>query len=185
MNLLEDIKSALPRWGPIGWMTILLALAVLFFSGISLFSRPDYEVLYSPSRILMTNSTDGGIWAFYNVEVGNTGIEPQDKVDLCLSRTAMNRRILPVTANNFGVTPRYIVTSNEQTRTIIKLGKLESEKRVEVSFVLSYPEGQEPDDWNTLFLGMELSEGSAKKGDPGMTMVGRAWFTIFGRVLPF
>jgi len=83
------------------------------------------------------------------------------------------------------VSDRPVSISTNQDLTIVDLGTLEPEKRVKVTFTLLYPQGIEPEPWEALFVDIALHAGKARRGDPGMTMVGRAWFTLFGRLLPF
>lgn len=184
-SFLEKLKDALPAWGPIGWTAVLLAVLVLLISGISLFHTPSYEIMYSPLRMELKPGDKGETSVFYSIEIGNTGTRTQDYVKMCFSRLAMDRLVVKPYASNFGVTPRPISISNEQSAVIIDLGSLESEKRVKLSFMLSYPKGEMPHKWDDIFLGAVPAKGKAKYGDPGMTLVGRAWFSFFGRWLPF
>jgi hypothetical protein len=158
---------------------------VLAFTGVSVFYTPSFEVMYSHTRMALKEDEKGAKAVTYSIEVGNTGIKVQDNVRLRFARQAMDRAILKPSASNYGVTPRPIAVSNDQFSTTIDIGRLESERRVKLFFILSYPKGQEPHTWDTMFLGVEPSKGHAKYGDPGMAMVGRAWFSLFGRWLPF
>jgi len=180
-----DYRRWLPEWGPVRWTAVVLALLVLVFTGVSLFSRPAHEVLYTGTCHVTRMAETQRLLAFYIVEVGNTGTEPQERVNLCFLKSAMDRKIFDVSARNFGVSAREIGIREEGDTTVIELGRLEPEKRVRLTFSLVYPAGSGAEGWDTIFKGIELSAGRAKEGDPGMTMVGRAWFTIFGRLLPF
>ncbi|MDD4872856.1 MAG: hypothetical protein PHR77_20070, partial [Kiritimatiellae bacterium] len=163
----------------------ILAMLVLAFTGVSVFHTPSGEVMYSKTRMAYKEDEKGAKMVTYSIEVGNTGTKVQENVRLRFVRQAMDRAILKPSASNFGVTPRPIAVSNDQSSTTIDLGKLEPEKRVRIYFILLYPKGQEPHTWEDMFLGVEPEKGHAKYGDPGMTMVGRAWFSLFGRWLPF
>ncbi|OGV60269.1 MAG: hypothetical protein A2283_08910 [Lentisphaerae bacterium RIFOXYA12_FULL_48_11] len=184
-SFLEKLKEIFLSLGPVGWIAVFLAAFVLLMSGISLFDTPAYEILYSPMRMEMKANEKGELSVFYSIETGNTGTKTQEYVKMRFSRSAMDHVLVQPYARNFGVTPRSILMTNERTTIIIDLGTLESEKRVKLSFMLSYPKGQVPHKWDDLFLGAVPAKGKAKCGDPGMTLVGRAWFSLFGRWLPF
>jgi hypothetical protein len=161
-----------------------VAVLVLAASGISLFHTPRAEVLYAP-RCMQIATKDGAMLSIVTVEVGNTGRRPQEDVKLRFLKTAMDRAMLPPDAQNFGVSDRPISISREGTTTILALGALEPEKRVTVRLLLRYRAGETPHTWEQLFLGIEPAAGKARKGDPAMTAVGRAWFTLFTDWLPF
>jgi len=184
-DFLEKFKDSIPLWGPVGWMAVLLAFLVLGMTGVSLFYSPSYEVMYSPLRMVLKADQGGRVSVFYSIEVGNTGDKNQDFVKMHFSKEAMSRALVKPYASNFGVTPRPISMTNDAAAFIVDLGGLESEKRVKLSFMLSYPKGEVPQEWKDVFIFAEPARGRAKEGDPGMTLVGRAWFSFFGRWLPF
>ncbi len=184
MTFFYKIREMLPEWGPVRWTAVILALAVLLSTGVSLFYAPTYEVMYSPTRVVSV-SEKGDRFVFYSVEVGNTGRKVQEDVRLRFLGQAMDRAIIAPSAQDYGVSHRPIVISNDQATTTIGLGRLDPEARVTLTLLLSYPKGQDPHTWEALFLGLDPARGSAKRGNPGMTMVGRAWFGLFGNLLPF
>ena len=105
-SFVQAIKNRLPEWGPIRWTIVILALLILATTGVSLFSRPDYEVLYSPSALVMPSAEAKGIYVTHIIEVGNTGAQTQDRVALRFRKSAMDRLVLDVWARNFGVSDR-------------------------------------------------------------------------------
>jgi len=149
-------------------------------AGVSLFHTPSCELMYSPARVVAPAGEGRGTLVLYVVEAGNTGACELENVDLCFSKEIMDRAVLPVIARNFGVSERRITVSNEPGVTVVSLGRLEPEKRVNIYITLKYPDGIQPDTWETLFLGVRMPKGRARQGDPGMTLVGRAWMALFG-----
>ena len=184
-SFFENIKECLPKWGPVGWTAVAIAALVLIFTGVSLFYTPSNEVMYSYTRLGLPNTESGGCYLSYSIEVGNTGTKPQDSVRLVFSRQAMNHTVIGPEARDYGVSARRITVSSDETAMTIELGMLEPEKRVRVTFLLSYQKGKQPHTWEETFIRVDPAKGKAKYGDPGMTMVGRAWFGLFGRWLPF
>ena len=178
---LEKVREWLSEWGLVRWTAVILAAFVLTLTGISLFHEPSCEVIYFPMRMPLKANKNGEQLVLYSVEIGNTGSETQGDVRFRFSREAMDHLFLNPSAKNYGVTPRPIKISKDRTSMAIDLGRHESEKRVTLTFILLYPKEQEPHAWEAMFLGAEPAKGKARQGNPGMTMVGRAWFSLFGR----
>lgn len=178
----EKILQYLPDWGPAGWMAVTLAGFVLVFTGVSLFHTPSSEVMYSHARLLLKESKSGGQLASYRLNVGNTGREPQRNVRLRFSREAMDHALLAPAAYNSGVIRLPAALMSDKTSMTMDLGPMDPGQRVEVTFLLSYKQGEAPPEWEAVFLGAEPEKGKAEKGDPAMTMVGRAWFAAVGWV---
>lgn len=175
--LVDRILLYLPGWGPAGWTLAALAAFILGFTGVSVMRTPSYEVMYSSSRLPLPVNKGGGQFVSWKMEVGNTGRKAQDSVKLRFSRSAMDRAILGPAAHNSGVIRREVGVLSDKTHTVIDLGPMAPGQRVEVAFLLSYKKGEAPHEWSGVLLGVEPRDGEAKQGSPGMTMVGRAWFT--------
>jgi hypothetical protein len=154
-------------------------LLILLVGGISIFFTPSYEVMYN-HRLLPTVATKEGSLYVHILEIGNTGGNLQEKVDILLSSNALSFKILPLTVRNFGKVDRKVEITEDNITTRIALGALKPEKRVEISVCLFYEDPDEAHDWDEIFKGIEIAKGKAVKGDPGWTTVGRILYGIFG-----
>ena len=183
-NLYYKIRDLIPAWGPVGLTFFVIAVLVFVFSGISLFYTPADEVIYSHNSMLIPfDKTQKGV--FWRIEVGNTGRFPQKDVKLRFSKKIMNKTVLPLSVRNFGVSDRPVTRTTDGDSVVIALGELEPGKRVSINFTLGYSVNEQIHSWDELCLGVKPSEGNAKEGDPGITAVGRAWFSLFTDFLPF
>jgi hypothetical protein len=184
MNFSGPFREMVPAWGPVRWTVVVLAVLILGYTGVSLFHVPEHELMYSVSRLVLPGSASNGTLVSYFVEIGNTGQAAHESVRLKLSKKAMEKSALPVSVKNYGVTDRPFTQTVEEDAAIIQIDGLEPAKRVKVSFLFRYAQGDAPETWEQVFCGMEIPRGSVKYGDPAMTMVGRAWFS-FADLLPF
>ena len=171
-------------WGPAQWTAFTLALLALTLIGLCLHHTPRYEVVYS-SRWVAMPADKGRTSVLCTVEVGNTGRRPQDNVKIHFAKTAIDHVILQPTVKSFGVIDRPFWIRTSGMRTTISLGRLDPEKRVTVSFLLSYTAFENTPTWSSAFKGVEPARGKSKIGDPGLIMTNRGFFAGFAQFLPF
>jgi hypothetical protein len=157
---------------------VAAGVVALVTGGVSIFGQPEREILYQPEPPL-TVCGDHGCTFIYRLEVGNSGAEPQDEVIVRLRRDIVDAAILPVKARNFGKIERRVRVWDEGDVRVYALGRLESQVRVELAFVLrgATRDGFVP--WTQILAGVEAPGSSVSVGSAGWTMLLRAWLAIF------
>jgi hypothetical protein len=96
-----------------------------------------------------------------------------------LRREIVEGAILPVKARNYGKIDRSVRVWDEGSVRAYALGRLESQARVELGFVLH---GKTPDavvSWTEILAGVEAPGAAVSVGSAGWTMLLRAWLAIF------
>lgn len=161
---------------PREWACALFVATVLFFTGIPLFYRPSFEIIYDAS------SFDGGCFKsqcsrHFTVQVGNTGWENQSEVTVELHEAFLEYLQIPPKAYTFGKVPRPLKVESDGTTTRWKLGHIEAGKRVDIHFSLFAPSGVELPQWSDLLLAVRPSQGASHAGAPEWTTFSR--FILF------
>lgn len=156
---------------------VLIVLAVLFFlvTGISIFSRPEHEVMYRFYGPTIQSVKGGGPDAvFYVLELACTGRKPQP-----LTVISLRRKLKP----HFTFYGRY--RSVEERRrdggaVDYELRLLEPGVRLEMGWVLD-ADGSVPPSWEELLAGVRVEKGKAHHASPVAFTVLRtaATFTLF------
>ncbi len=162
------------------WFWFVLVGSFLFFGyGVWIFSTPKYEIMYT-HRTLPEVRFEKSFMHCHIVEIGNTGREPQKSVNVIFSTDAMKAAALKPKATNFGKVNRK--TENRETgdTTMICLGSIKPEMRVEIQLLYIYQTGEIPLRWDEIFKGVKTAEGAAVEGDPGWTILGRMLYAVFG-----
>jgi hypothetical protein len=157
---------------------VAAGVVALATGGVSIFGQPDREILYQTEPPLTVCGAHGCTF-IYRLEVGNTGVAPQDEVIVRLRRDAVEAAILPVRARDFGKIERRVRVWDEGRVRAYALGRLESRARVELGFVL---QGKTPDvlvPWPEILAGVEAPGSTLSVGNAGWTMLLRAWLAIF------
>jgi len=157
---------------------VAAGVVALVTGGVSIFGQPGREILYQPEPPL-TVCGEHGCTFFYRLEVGNSGAEPQDEVIVRLRRDVVEAAILPVKARNYGKIERRVRVWDEGDVRAYALGRLESQARVELGFVLrgATRDGFVP--WTRILTGVEAPGSSVSVGNAGWTMLLRTWLAIF------
>ena len=160
------------------WALVAAGVVALAMGGVSIFGQPDREILYQPEPPLTVCGAHGCTF-LYRLEVGNSGAGPQDEVIVRLQRDVVEAAILPVKARDYGKIERRVRVWDEGSVRAYALGRLESQARVELGFVLR---GATPDalvPWTRILAGVEAPGSSVSVGSAGWTMLLRAWLAIF------
>jgi len=157
---------------------IVVGIVALVAGGVSIFGQPAREILYETEPPLAVCGRDGCTFV-YRLEVGNSGAEAQDDVIVRLRREVVDAAILPVKVRNYGKIERPVRIRDEGDLRVYALGRIASQERVEIGFVLRSPtrEGLVP--WSRILVGVEAPGSSASRGSAGWTMLLRAWLAIF------
>lgn len=157
---------------------VVAGVVALVMGGVSIFGQPEREILYRPEPPL-TVCGEHDCTFIYRLEVGNSGAEPQDEVIVRLRRDVVEAAILPVKARNYGKIERRVRVWDEGDVRAYALGRLESQARVELGFVLrgATRDGLVP--WTRILAGVEAPGSSVSVGSAGWTMLLRAWLAIF------
>jgi len=174
-----NLKNLFERFGGAKLLFPAAGILILFAWGISIFFTPSYEVMYNHHLLPVVNSGEGKLH-FHILEVGNTGGNLQDKVDILLSSDALSFQILPMQIKNFGKVDRKVEIMEDDVTTRIALGALAPEKRVEISIGLFYKNPDKIHEWDEILKGIEIAQGKTVEGDPGWTTVGRILYGVFG-----
>jgi len=157
---------------------VAAGVVALVMGGVSIFGQPDREILYQPEPP-RTVCGAHGCTVIYRLEVGNSGAAPQDEVIVRLRRDVVEAAILPVKARDYGKIERRVRAWDEGSVRAYALGRLESQARVELGFVLH---GKTPDavvPWTEILAGVEAPGSTVSVGSAGWTMLLRAWLAIF------
>jgi hypothetical protein len=157
---------------------VAAGVVALAMGGVSIFGQPDREILYQPDPPLTVCGSHGCTF-IYRLEVGNSGAGPQDEVIVRFRREVVEAAILPVKARNYGKIERSVRVWDEGSVRAYALGRLESQVRVELGFVLH---GKTPDavvPWPEVLAGVEAPGAAVSVGSAGWTMLLRAWLAIF------
>lgn len=173
---LEDIYK---KFGGAKLLFPLAGVLIILLGGVSIFFTPSHEVMYNHHLLPIIKSKEGTLY-IHILEVGNTGGNLQDKVDILLSSDALSFQIMPLQVRNFGKVDRKVEITEDDVTTRVALGPLEPEKRVEISICLSYQDPDEVHEWDEIFKGIEITQGKTVKGDPRWTAVFRILYGLFG-----
>ena len=176
-KILNYVVSSLfgKRW----FLFFLIALFIFLAYGVWIFSIPEYEVMYNHHTLPVVQTEKVSVHC-HILEIGNTGRKIQASVDVIFSTDAFSATAMTPTVRDFGVSDRKTGIKKSDDTTIIGLGKLESDKRVEIKLVYIYQKDEMPYDWDDIFIGIEAARGKVLVGDPGWTTVGRLLFAVFG-----
>lgn len=165
--------------GPFRWTLIAIGALVLLRGGVSIFSFPEREVLYSPQPPLVV-CTSESCFASYTLEVGNTGrTEPVD-VRVVLRDEVVGGALLRPKARSFGKVDRPFATSAEDGTRAYTLTGVRPGERVELQMVLSVESHEAAPGWSDFLLAVESSAGEVQRGDAGSTTLARILFRLFG-----
>lgn len=165
--------------GPHGRFLIrILAGIFIFYSGVSIFYRPSYEVLYTTSYV-DAGCLESGCIRSYLLEIGNTGWNDQDFITVEVKNHWLESAVLPPKAALFGKVPRpmQVEIKGENAKWI--LGGLKSGKRLNISFVLSLKGGIDLPAWDDILIEVQPGAGFAHKGHPEWTTFSRFLAAIF------
>jgi hypothetical protein len=158
---------------------LAIGLLVLVGGGASIFRMPEEEVLYSASPPITTCLKSGDCLFIYTLEVGNTGREAQEDVRVRLRRDVVQAAIMPLKVRSFGKVDRRFETSDADGVRTFDLGRLKAQQRVEISFVLRYPDRSQAPSWQQILVGVEAARGEVRPGDPAAVTLGRMLYRIF------
>lgn len=173
------LKNFVERFGAIKLFLLATGLFFFIFYGVSIFLTPSYEVMYT-HRLLPVTPIKQGEMHIHILELGNTGRNSQEKVDILLASSIMAFEAIPLAVRNFGKVDRNISISDNGNITRIALGALEPEKRVELRLCLFFENANEVHEWDDFFKGIEIEQGKTVAGDPKWTTLGRFFYNIFG-----
>ena len=157
---------------------VAAGVVALVMGGVSIFGQPEREILYQAEPPLTVCGSDGCTF-IYRLEVGNSGAQPQDEVIVRLRRDVVEASILPVRARNYGKIERRVRVWDEGDARAYALGRLESQVRVELGFVLRGATRDAAVPWPGILVGVEAPGSSVSAGSAGWTMLLRAWLAIF------
>jgi len=174
-----SLKDLYKKFGGAKLLIPLAGVLIVLFGGVSVFFTPSHEVMFNHHLLPMVNSKEGTL-CIHIIEIGNTGGNLQDKVDILLSSDALSFQAIPLQAKNFGKVDRKVEITEDEVTTRVALGALEPEKRVEISICLFYKDTDEVHEWDEIFKGIEISRGKTVEGDPSWTAVGRILYGLFG-----
>jgi hypothetical protein len=158
---------------------VVVGLLVLAGGGVSIFRLPDHEVVFAtpPPIIACTKS---GCLFIYTLEVGNTGRQDQEDVRVRVRGDVVRAAILPPKVRNFGKVDRPVDIHDEDGVRTFDLGRLKTQGRVELTFVLRYKDRQQAPSWRQILVAVEPASGDARAGDPASITLGRVLYRIFG-----
>ena len=165
----------------IRWSLLAAGALLLAWGGVSIFSRPQREILYQTEG---PNSTcvKAGCYALYTLQVGNTGDEVEPEVRLRFHDAALQRALMRPTVRAFGKVDRPAAVRKRGGERVYVLETVAPGERVEVSFVFRYDAGASPPAWEDLFLGAEAEAGNVKRGDPATITFARILYSLFGHL---
>jgi len=163
------------RW----FLFSLIALFIFFACGVWLLSTPAYETMYNHSPLPVVRTDKASVHC-HIFEIGNTGRKAQESVEVIFYTDAFSDTAMAPKVSNFGMSDRKTETRESNDTTIIDLGKLEPDKRVEIQLVYIHPIDETPYEWDDIFINIEATQGKVVEGDPGWTTVGRMLYAIFG-----
>ena len=161
------------------WTLVAIGLLFLMSGGASIFSRPDYEVLYDPQTPLVS-CTKSGCISIYILEVGNTGQEIQEHVRVRLRADALRTPIFPPSVRTFGKVDRRVEVRDAEDARIYDLGKVKPQERIELRLVYQDRDRPAQRDWRDMLVAVEAAEGKVRQGNPGGVLLGRFLYTFFG-----
>ncbi|MFH2067638.1 MAG: hypothetical protein ABIK15_20715 [Pseudomonadota bacterium] len=177
-----NIKSLVERFGGIKLFFLAVGLLFLFFQGVFIFFTPSYEIMYNHHLLPVVLSGQGEM-RVHILELGNTGGNLQDRVDILLASDALTFQAIPLQVRNFGKVDRKVEIAENDATTRISLGALEPEKRVELRLCLFYQNPDEVHAWDEIFKGIETEKGKTVVGDPKWTTLVRILYDLFGSPL--
>ncbi len=162
------------------WFLFFLAALIIFLvCGVWIASTPAYETMYN-HRTLPRVQTETVTMDCHIIEIGNTGRKIQDDIDLLFYTDAYEKAAMMPKAENFGKSDRKTEIEKTGGVTIMRLGAVKPDMRVEVKLLFVYKKNDTPYSWDDIFKGIETSHGEVVEGDPGWTTVGRMLFAVFG-----
>lgn len=153
-------------------------VVALVTGGVSIFGQPAHEILYQADPPLTVGGAHGCTFV-YRLEIGNSGVAPQDEVTVRLRRDVVEAAILPARARDYGKFEPPVRVWDEGDVRVYALGRLESRVRVELGFVLRGPTSDAAVPWERILAGVEARGASVRVGSAGWTMLLRAWLAIF------
>ncbi len=183
----DNLSSPAGRCGsfaPLRFAAVAGAVLLLLYANVSLFAVPSYELMYDLG-LLKPHCHELGCYCVYRLKIGNTGKKDLEEVVVSLNRDIVAQAVLKPTARNFGKTKRQVATREDGNEFSMELGQLRRSVRVEISFALSFPKGQEPYTWDDIFQGVELRQGKIVRGDADATAFGRFLYAVFVSLNPF
>jgi hypothetical protein len=159
-----------------------VGIVILIFWGVSIFSTPSFEIMYNHRLLPVMNTKKGALYA-HILEIGNTGRNLQENVDILFSNDALAYQVMRTQVKNFGKVDRKVRIFKNDTTTRIALGPLEPGKRVEISLTLFYKHPDNRHEWTEILQGIEIARGKLVEGDPSWTTLGRMLYKIFGSLI--
>jgi hypothetical protein len=159
------------------WALVAAGAVALVMGGVSIFGQPEREILYQAEPPVTVCGSDGCTF-IYRLEVGNSGARPQDQVIVRLRRDVVEASVLPVRARDYGKIERRVHVWDEGDVRAYALGRLESQVRVEVGFVLRGATRDAAMPWTRILVGVEAPGSRVSAGSAGWTMLLRAWLAI-------
>lgn len=163
---------------PVRRALIALGLLMLGFSGVWIFWQPAHEVFYALNAPAGACTPTACI-VLYQLEIGNTGRQPQTEVLVRLRTAILDTAPMKPRVQDFGKFDRPArVTEADGIRTYA-LGRLDPEDRVTLSFVLQPPDRTALPSWQQIFVAVEPADGVARVGHPGWVILLRIWYAIF------
>lgn len=160
---------------------IILGGLSIWYGGGSIFSQPDYELLYSGAAPIQSCIGADCIY-IYKVTVGNGGRQPQSDVRLYLDRARIDRAMLKPTVRNFGVRDRDVTIRDDEQMRIYELGTLKPQERVEMQWTLRLPRGTAAPEWDAVLLRVTSPGSKARLSDPASVGFMRIIWTFFGNL---
>ena len=163
------------RW----FWSSLAGFLIFIVCGVWIFSTPNYEIMYT-HRTLPEVHTEKLIMHSHILEIGNTGTQIQKFVNVIFSSDAIKAAALRPKVTNFGKVDRKIENRETGDTTMICLGSMKPEMRVEIQLLYIYKTGEIPLLWDEIFKGIKTAEGNMLEGDPRWTSLGRMLYALFG-----
>jgi hypothetical protein len=177
--VIVNLKDIFKKFGGAKLFFPLAGILILLVWGVSIFFTPSYEVMFNHQLLPAVPSGQGKLYV-HILEVGNTGGNLQENVNILFSSNALSFQIMPLKIKNFGKVDRKVEITEDDVVTRIALGALAPEKRVEISIYLFYKDPDEIHEWDEIFKGIEIAQGKTVEGDPSWTTLGRILYGIFG-----
>jgi hypothetical protein len=157
----------------------ILAAIVFCYAGISLYGRPESEILYNPWT-LDAGCHESVCMREYILEIGNTGRVVEQDLTVHVRSHWLELVKLPPKAAMFGKVSRPMSEATTETDTAWSLGDLDSGKRIEVKFMLGANPSQELPSWDEMLIEVRSSSTVGIEGHPEWLTFARFLTAVFG-----
>lgn len=165
-------------------MSRALRLGVWVVGGLGLLGLlsvgmlPAHEVVYDAQPPLVMCPQASACYAIYQLEVGNTGSEPQRRIGIRLDAGALDGAVLKPVVAAFGVRRLPVEVTDDGGLRTLAFGPMAPRDRAQLRFTLAVPSADRVPGWPALGLRVEGAEGEARPGSPAALTFGRAIFAL-------